>query len=75
MAYARILSSILRKKACEGKRSYGTRTEAKAIIKKMVQKHNSTDVQAYRCPHCQKFHLGTPPKLLSAIHGQQEIVC
>jgi len=75
MAYARILPSILRRKACEGKQSYTTRTKAKDAIKQLVRKHHSTTVEAYRCPHCQSFHLGTPPKTLSTGQRPHEIAC
>lgn len=46
-----------RRKACEGKRSYTTLTDAvSASIG--LRKRTGSVTQAYRCPHCGHYHHG-----------------
>ena len=42
---------------CDGKRTYLSRHEAKAAIKARMST-GLEPLKAYRCPHCDRFHLG-----------------
>lgn len=69
MSYFTVLPTVKRRKACEGKRRYDTRTEAKAGLKNFVRMqghgHPGT-LRAYRCEFCEKFHFGHAPQAMPA---------
>jgi hypothetical protein len=42
---------------CQGKRGYSTKAYAKSAGRRAEQ-HTKNRLTAYRCPHCDLFHLG-----------------
>lgn len=46
----------LRAKACESKRRYATRADAKATIA-TCERHGSPALYLYKCPYCGGWHL------------------
>lgn len=47
--------------ACERKRRYRTKKQAKAAIRVMEQKPGMARLNAYRCRWCGAWHIGNPP--------------
>ncbi len=46
----------LRYKACERKKRYASKAEAKDAIRS-CERHGSRDLHCYRCPYCNGWHL------------------
>lgn len=46
---------------CEGKVAFDTWSLAHAVAGRRGKKGRKST--AYKCPHCRKFHLGTPKRL------------
>lgn len=52
----------LRRKACSGKRRYATAIEAEQAIRRLrYETKTLARMNAYRCPFCNKFHIGHTP--------------
>lgn len=50
---------------CVGKRRYTSKSQAKAAIAALKAKGNwSGRMSAYRCPHCELFHIGHTPRVI-----------
>ena len=61
----------MRKKACEWKRSYPT-MDAAIGASVGLRKRTGSVTQAYRCPHCGKFHHGhTATRTKKAIRAKR----
>jgi hypothetical protein len=75
MAYARLLPSVLRKRTCEGKRTYPSRSAAKDAARAIKRKQPGTNLQEYRCPFCSDIHLGNKPELIHYGNGTRTIPC
>lgn len=43
---------------CKGKKAYRDKAGAKRAIRRMRYTHNRSRLVAYRCPHCDAFHVG-----------------
>lgn len=54
----------LRRKACTGKVRFASQDDALAAIKAMIRKHGRGIgvMTPYRCPFCNGFHFGHPPR-------------
>ncbi len=46
-----------RERQCEGKHGYSSKRKAKTAGRR-AEPHVSGRLSAYRCPHCDLFHLG-----------------
>ena len=49
-----------RRKACESKNRYSSRDEARAAIA-ACKEYEAKDLQTYRCPYCDGWHLTSHP--------------
>ena len=49
-----------RKKACESKNRYSSQSEAQVVIAE-CEAHGTRGLSAYRCPHCDGWHLTSHP--------------
>lgn len=69
MSYFRVLPTVKRRKACEGKRRYDTRSQAKDGLKAFVRMqghgHPGT-LRAYKCEFCAYYHFGHQPQVMPA---------
>ena len=52
--------AALRKKACESKNRYSSRSEALIVIEECAE-HGTIGLHAYRCPYCDGWHLTSKP--------------
>lgn len=53
----------LRRKACDGKRSFKTDAAARYAIFRLRRNTGTTDpLTTYRCKFCNQFHFGHPPR-------------
>lgn len=46
---------------CDGKRGYETKAVARDVKKRAARDYGKA-MDAYRCPHCLRWHIGTRPK-------------
>jgi len=46
-----------RESECDGKRAYRRKADAKRVVK-MSMRHGLPKQQAYKCSHCDGFHVG-----------------
>lgn len=51
-------------KQCEGKRAYRTKADAKQAAKFAKATFGGRPVHAYRCGHCDQFHVGHRPSFV-----------
>ena len=49
-----------RRKACESKNRYSSLSEAQVVISE-CEAHGARKLSAYRCPHCDGWHLTSHP--------------
>lgn len=49
-----------RSRSCEGKRAHDTKQQAEGAITWMRENVGATDLVAYHCRFCQKWHTGHP---------------
>lgn len=52
------LAPLNGRQGCNGKRQYATHDEAHRVARNM-RRHTDEPIGAYRCRHCQRWHLGT----------------
>lgn len=50
-----------RRKACESKNRYASRSEAEVVIAECAA-HGTSGLSAYRCPYCEGWHLTSHPR-------------
>lgn len=58
---------------CKGKSTFGSKLQAKNWHKRNVTLNGATSppMRAYRCPHCDWFHLGhVTPQLKERLRGE-----
>lgn len=53
--------AALRKKACESKNRYTSKSEAEAAISECAS-YGTTGLHSYRCPYCDGWHLTSKPE-------------
>lgn len=53
--------AALRKKACESKNRYSSKSEAEAAIQSCAE-WGTTGLHCYRCPYCNGWHLTSKPE-------------
>lgn len=53
--------AALRKKACESKNRYISKSEAEAAISECAS-YGTTGLHSYRCPYCDGWHLTSKPE-------------
>jgi hypothetical protein len=49
---------VVSKSTCERKIRYGRQVSAENALAKMKEKYNDPFLEAYKCRHCDGFHLG-----------------
>ena len=53
--------AALRRKACESKNRYTSKSEAEAAISECAS-YGTTGLHSYRCPYCDGWHLTSKPE-------------
>ncbi len=65
----------VRRRACEGKRSYETREEARRVQGRMVRQGEAGPLNVYHCARCGAWHVGhQPAKVRQAIASRRDSV-
>ena len=63
----------LRRRSCESKVQHLSEAAAVRAARAVQAKSQGAPVRAYKCPHCGKWHIGTPDsRRLQALRSKQE---